>query len=84
MNLKELITALNKLETVCGGETETECQAVGLSIKTVIGYKKEAYSYRDPEQQRQTHNMITISSLPLNQPYTPVAYDSADHAARMP
>lgn len=84
MNLKELIAALTKLETVSGGDTETECMAVGLSIKTVVAYKQSTYGYRDPEQERKTQNMITISSLPLNQPYTPAAYDATDHVSRIP
>lgn len=69
MNLKELIAALTKLETICGGETETEAMGVGLSIKTEITYE-DKYSYsREQTGKRKVSNMITVSSLPLSQPY---------------
>lgn len=65
MNLKELIAALTKLEAVCGGETETEAMGVGLSVKTEITYENK---YSQTEK-RKVSNMITVSALPLSQPY---------------
>lgn len=60
MNLKELIAALTKLETVSGGETATQVMGVGLSIETEIRFENE-YGYSRPNtEKRKASHIITV------------------------
>jgi hypothetical protein len=85
MRLRELIDALARLESICGADTETEVMGCGLSIKTEVTYANE-YGYAHARtEKRKISNMITISSLPLAQPYQiNEPYDAADHVSQIP